>query len=375
MLGHWRISPFLGLAWLLLTGQLCAQVAKDIRIESQPPGATIEAVVGTKREAIGQTPLTYHAEFHSEISVLRFSARKLGYETREFEVTGKDDHALIQLQERTFAALPAELNDPELRKMQEQMVTATEKVVRDGLKEQSPFEVDVTRKIQVQRIDGNAYLVVPVLVGHAPADYRQVSAGNAQAFLADLWVQLGDHFALPLVQAARKVKGINGIVLDADYSHMGSGFGVSFRMESNVEMQCLPGTKMKSVYDSCVTRQTQQTLNPQTHEFESIGSTCVGGMVTRYVPDPCAYKVPVTHTKFVTDPKLSFAQGKSRARYIGSLGAFGTAAHAKDVYAQIGAALIDSKGSVLARQGDLPASLLPSNSAAPSTAVPGPKSP
>jgi hypothetical protein len=189
-------------------------------------------------------------------------------------------------------------------------------------------------------------LVVPVSVGHAPADYRRVGAGNAQAFLEDLWSQLGDGFALPLVQAARKVKGINGIVLDVDYSHVQSGFGVGFRMESNVEMECQPGTKMQSVYVGCATR-------------ESYGTECVAGSVTRQVFDPCASKVPITHTRLVTDPTVSFAQAKSRARYVGSLVAFGKAVHAKDVYEQIGAVLTDNNGSVLARHGDLPASLAP----------------
>jgi len=319
----------------------------------------IEMVVGTKREPIGQTPLSYRAEFHSEISVLRFSARKPGYVARDFEVTGKDDRVMIQLQERSFATSPAELNDPELRKMQEQMVVATEKVIRDALKEQSPFEVDLARKIEVQRIDDSAYLVVPVSVGHAPADYRRVGAGNAQAFLADLWGQLGDGFALPLVQAARKVKGINGIVLDVDYSHVQSGFGVGFRMESNVEMECQPGTKMQFLYDSCATRQTEQTYNAQTHDWESSGTKCVGGLVTRQVFDPCASRVPMTHTTLVTDPTVSFAQAKSKARYFGSLEAFGTAVHANDVYERIGAVLTDNNGGVLARHGDLRASLVP----------------
>jgi len=353
MLGHWRVSALLGLAWVLFTEQLCAQVAKDIRIESQPPGATIELLVGTKRELIGQTPLTYHAEFHSEISVLRLSAAKPGYLAREFELTGKDDHAMIELQERSFAASPAELNDPELRKMQEQMVAAIEKVIRDALKEQSPFEVDVAKNIAVQRIDGSAYLVVPVSVGHAPADYRQVSAGNAPAFLADLWSQLGEGFALPLMQAARKVKGINGIVLDVDYSHAQPGFSAGLRMKSNVEMECQPGTKMEQEWDPCATQN-------ETYEVTGLPK-CKGGYVTSMVFDPCASKAPVTHTALAIDPTVSFAQAKSKARYFGNLQAFGTAAHAKDMYEQIGAVLTGEDGSVLARHGDLPASLVPSN--------------
>lgn len=338
---------------------LNAQVYKDITVESNPPGAVIEMLVGTKREPIGQTPLTYRAEFHSEISVLRFSARKPGYVAREFEVTGKDDRVVIQLQDRSFTTPPAELNDPELRKMQEQMVVATERVIRDALKEQSPFEVDVVRKTEVQRIDGSAYLVVPVTVGHAPADYRQIGTGNAQTFLADLWSQLGDGFAFPLVQAARKVKGIDGIVLDVDYSHAQSGFGVGFRMESNVEMQCQPGTKTQQVYNSCATTRMGRSYNAQTHDWESSGTECVGGWVTTQVFDPCASRVPVTHATLVTDPKVAFAQAKSKVRYVGSLNAFGTATHAKDVYGHIGAVLTGVNGDVLARQGDLPTALVP----------------
>jgi hypothetical protein len=321
----------------------------------------VEMIVGTKREPIGQTPLTYHAEFHSEISVLRFSARKPGYMAREFEITGNEDRAMIQLQERSFATSPAELNDPELRQTQEQMVVAIEKVVRDALQEQSPFEVDVARKIEVRRIDDRVYLVVPLTVGHAPADYHQVGAGNAQSFLADLWSQIGEGFALPLVQAARKAKAINGIVLDVDYSHAQSGFGVSFRMESNIEMECQAGIKSQSAYDSCASREPVQTYNAQTHDWTSSGSKCVGGTVIRQVYDPCVRKIPVTHTALVSDPKVSFAQAKSRVRYIGSLNAFGTAAHAKDVYGQIGAVLTDNKGGVLAQKGDLPKALVPSN--------------
>jgi hypothetical protein len=351
---------YLGLASALVYGQLSAEVVKDIRIESDPPGAIVEMLVGTKREPVGQTPLTYRAEFHSEISVLRFSARKPGYVPREFEVTGKDDRVMVRLQERSFTTSPAKHSDPALQKLQEQLVAPTEKVVREALRKQEPFEVDLAREIQVQRIDGDAYLVVPLAVGHAPVNYRQVGAGNAQAFLADLWNQLGDGFAMPLVQVERKVEGLKGIVLDVDYSRVQSGFGVGVRVESNVEMECQPGTKTQAVFDLCATRKMGQTYNAQTHNWESTGRLeCVGGMVTKQVFDPCADRVPVTKTTLVADPKVTFGQAKSKARYVGSLRAFGTAAHAKDVYGRIGAVLTDNNGGVLARQGDLPTSLVP----------------
>jgi hypothetical protein len=341
-------------------GQLCAEVVKDIRIESDPPGAIVEMLVGTKRERVGETPLTYRAEFHSEISVLRFSARKPGYVAREFEVTGKDDRVMVHLKERSFTTSPAKLSDPGLQKLQEQLVAPTEKVVREALRKQEPFEVDLAREIQVQRIDGDAYLVVPLAVGHAPAEYRQVSSGNAEAFMVNLWSQLGDGFAMPLVQVERKIEGLKGIVLDVDYSRVQSGFGVGVRVESNVEMQCQPGTKTQTVFDPCATRKMGQTYNAQTHNWESSGMLeCAGGMVTKLVFDPCASKVPVTHTTLVTDPKVSFAQVKSKVRYVGRLNAFGTAAHAKDVYERIGAVLTDNNGGTLARQGDLPTSLVP----------------
>lgn len=361
MLSNCRISPCLGVASLLLTAQLCAQLVKEIHIDSQPPGATIEMLVGARRQPVGQTPLTYTAEFHSEISVLRFSASMPGFEPREFEVAGKDDHVLIQLQERSFTTPPAELTDPALQKMQEQMVTAVEKIMRDALKQQSPFQLDLAKKIELHRIDGNAYLVVPLTVEQVPADYRQVGAGNAQAFLAELWNQLGDNFALALVAAARKVNGISGIVLDVDYSHMQSNFSVGFHQQSTVEMVCQTGTKMQAVYDSCASRRPVQYYNAQTHDWYTSGTECVGGTVYRPVVDYCAYKIPVTRTKFVADPTVSFAQTKSKAKYIGTLEVFGTATHAKDVYSRISTILTDSKGRILVRQGDLPPSLLPLN--------------
>jgi hypothetical protein len=150
-------------------------------------------------------------------------------------------------------------------------------------------------------------------------------------------------------------------VLDVDYSHAQSGFGVGLRMESNIEMECQPGYKAQSVYDSCATKEPDRSYNAQTHDWVSSGTKCVGGFVTKQVYDPCVRKIPVTHTALVSDPKISFAQTKSRVRYIGSLNAFGTAAHAKDVYGQIGAVLTDNKGGVLAQKGDLPKALVPSN--------------
>jgi hypothetical protein len=341
-------------------GRLRAEVVKDIRIESDPPGAIVEMLVGTKREPVGQTPLTYRAEFHSEISVLRFSARKPGYVAREFEVTGKDDRVMVHLKERSFTTSPAKLNDPGLQKLQEQVVVPTEKVVREALKKQEPFEVDLAREIQVQRIDGDTYLVVPLAVGHAPVHYRQVGAGNAQAFLADLWSQLGDGFAMPLVQVERKVEGLKGIVLDVDYSRVQSGFGVGVRVESNVEMECQPGMQTRMVFDLCARQKWGRAYNAQTHAEEPTGTMeCVPDYVTKQVFDPCASRVPVTQTALVADPKVTFAQAKAKARYVGSLRAFGTAAHAKDVYERIGAVLTDNNGRTLARQGDLPTSLVP----------------
>jgi hypothetical protein len=338
-----------GLVSALLYGQLSAEVVKDIRVESEPPGAIVEMLIGTKREPVGQTPLTYRAEFHSEISVLRFSARKPGYVAREFEVTAKDDRVTVHLEERSFTTSPAKLNDPELRKMQEQLAAPTAKVAQEALERQEPFEVDLAREIQVQRIDGDAYLVVPLAVGGVPADYRRLGAGNAQEFLADLWSQLGDAFAMPLLQVERKVEGLKGIVLDVDYSRVQSGFNVGTHFESNVEMQCQPGTKVQSVYNPCA-----KQVRGSSGEVE-----CVGDMVPRLVFDPCATRVPVYQSKLVVDPNVSFAQATAKARYVASLRLLRTATSAKDVYERIGAVLTDNNGGVLVRRGDLPPSLIP----------------
>jgi hypothetical protein len=327
---------------------LCAQVSKDIRIDSGPPGALIETLVGTHHEPAGQTPATYHAEFHSEASVLRLLVRKPGYLAREIEISAKDDHVSVQLQQRSFTLAPSKLSDPELRKLEEQLAVPTERAVWTGLNVQAPFEVDLAREIQVQRIDGDVYLIVPLLIGAAPAEYRRVGSGNATAFLADLWNQLGGAFAMPLAELARKAAGVKGIVLEADYSYVASGFGVGFQVESHVEMECQAGMKSQTVWDPCASTRIVSNI-----------SECVAGLVPKPVYDPCLSKAPVTHTALLADPKVAFAQAKSKVRYVGKLSAFGTATEAKDIYGHIGVVLTNGNGGVLMREGDLPAALVP----------------
>jgi hypothetical protein len=335
-----------------------AEITKSVHLESDPSGASIALVVGSKREVIGATPLDYRAEFHSEMSVLRFVASKAGYVARELEITPKDDRILIRLVGKPLTASPKSISEPGLRQLQERLNPTLERVVRDALKVQTPFTVDVARELRVESLDAKTYLVVPILVTQAPASFHHIGAENGEIFLVELWAQLGDAFAMPLARATTRTPGLEGIVLEVDYSMAQRGLDVAFRSESSVEMVCQPGTTMKSVWNSCATQQSVQDYNAQTHSWTS-RMQCAGGFVSQPAYDPCATRVPVTHMSFVADPQASFSNAKTKARYVGSISALAVGTHAQDVYGKIGAVLIDTHGAVMTHHGALPASLLP----------------
>lgn len=330
-----------------------AAVVKTLKIDSVPAGAEVFLLQGSKETRIGTTPFRYSAEFHSEVSVLRLMARKAGYEPKQVEIKAGEDRAVIRLSGRAFAAAPKGIQDPRLRSLQASLVPAIEKVAPQALKVQQPFQLDLPGAIRVQKVGPRVYLVVPVTLLSGPHEFNEIGARDGDAFLRELWSQLDGTLAAPLAQAARDAGGLDGILLDAEYSHLQRGFNVGVKTESHIEMECQAGMREQQVFDTCASQTMVSHYDATLQEYVS-EMQCQSGMVSRSVYDACATRVPVTHTELVADPQVLFDRAKSTARYTVGMKALLSGGSPQDVYGKIGATLKDKDGNVIAGNGDAP---------------------
>lgn len=327
-----------------------AEVLKTVKINSAPPGAEVFLLQGSKETKIGTTPFSYHADFHSEMSVLRVMVRKAGYEPRQAEINAHENNALIRLSGRRFTVPPKDIADPGLRQIQQVMAPAVETIAAEALKHQAPFQMDLPGGIRTQKLAGGVYLVVPVTLLGGPHDFNDIGARNADLFLYQLWSQLDGILASPLAKAAKSATGLGGILLDVEYSHLQRGFNVGVKTQSRIEMECQGGMKPQMVFDSCATRSMESRYDSATGVYTS-EYVCQGGMVSREVYDPCATRVPVTYTDLVADPQVMFDRANSKARYMADVATLLGSGSAKDAYGKIKATLKDKDGRVIAQHG------------------------
>ena len=82
-------------------------VERELKIDSDPPGAEVYSKRGAREKLLGKTPLTHKFRFHSEISVLRIVVKKKGFKDKVLKVNAKQDHVLAKLEGKTLAADPS----------------------------------------------------------------------------------------------------------------------------------------------------------------------------------------------------------------------------------------------------------------------------
>lgn len=319
-----------------------AEVSRTIRIDSAPPGAEVFLLRGSRREAIGKTPLRYRATFHSEMSILRILIRKPGFADKKIEISAKDKRILAKLMHARVVASADSLRDKSLRPILSAIRNRLERVVPRLLKRQQPYPFNLDGPLSLIRLNKTVYLHVPVVIDKPKSKADAPGGARPRALSATVWRQLGNALVLPLAKSLKTERRVGGVFLDVNYSRVEPGFKVGVRTQTRVEMECVGGTKMKSVYDSCASREAVTTFGGRYLEYR-----CKPGYVTKPVYDPCASRVPVTRTEFKADPRAVVNAGQSRLRYLVDARMAAGASSAESISERVGLVILDNHGKVI----------------------------
>lgn len=320
-----------------------AEIRKTLMFESLPAGAQVYLLSGSRRIAIGVTPLEHEVDFHSPISVLRFEFERSGYASTTREIDPSQDRVFAKLAARSLVAAPATQLDSRLRSLQQRWNDTIERSLRRSVEQAAPNGFDMAGVARLRQAGGSGvYLHVPITLAFAA---RQDGSEIAQA----VWREAGSKLTAGLRQALPADSGIAGVIVEANLQATGANFSVTSRMVSTTEMVCVQG--MKQVYNSCATRQPVYETSCNSSGFCSTrqsGSRCAGGMVA--VPDPCVTRVPATKSTIQVDPVSTTRPKVSRVLGMGSFRAPSSGATAL-LY-------VDAEGRVLFKQGEIPDSLM-----------------
>lgn len=328
---------------------------KDLNIESVPSGADVYLKQATREILIGKTPFIYRAEFHSEVSILRMTFKKQGYETKTFEVSAKQDKVEVNLVSRPLFADPDTIQDPTLRQLQKRLAAEFNFKLQEFLSSKGPFEFDLAAPAWVTRLDDKIFLILPVELGKSKERMNPLAQSQNEVFLRIVWEQFGQGMVIPLVKEVHNEPLLNGILLDIGYSRVRYGFDVSSHMESRIEMECVPGMEARQVYNPCLRRKIE-TYYSMGH-IMTRDAGCEGGFQTQMVHNPCVTKVPVTRTEVKIDPKSTTIPAHSRAQYVFSIDLIEVAGEQEKVYPQLGILLTNEKGEIVIKRGFIPSSL------------------
>jgi hypothetical protein len=350
-----RIIPILALLTLWVsTAQ--AVVDKDLYFESVPSGAKVYLLQGKRQVLLGTSPLKYRASFHSEISILRFSVQKSGYESQTIEVSAKQNRISVKLTSRTFAAHPDTIGNPKLRSLQKKLAPVVDTTVSGLATAQGPFAYTIGRRVRVSKLDHKYYLILPVEIERSEKGHKDLIRSKNEAFIRQVWDQIGREVVIPLAKAVRNRAKIDGIVLDVNLSQVHRGFKVSSHTKTKTEMKCVPGTVMQNVYNPCLRRRTEYYRDSYGNLHTRMGS-CEGGWVTAPVYNPCAQRIPVISREMKIDPEATIRKVQSKLQYIFAMGSIDLATKNRKEYSQLGILFIDEKGKIVTKRGPVPSSL------------------
>jgi hypothetical protein len=333
-----------------------AAVVKELQIETSPMDAEAFLLQGTKRTPLGKTPLKYEATFHSEISIIRIAFEKAGYETKIVEISASQNRIYVDLNTRGYTLSPNAIKDPVLRNLHQRIKPLLDKQLSNLPPSQGPYRWEVQEQVRVAALDEKTFLILPIgLTDPKKSLPLPASPVENDAPLQSLWSQLGREIVIPLAQTLKGEKAISGTIAEVGYLPTKKDFKVGSRVETQVEMECVPGSEMVQVYDSCASQQMR-------HHSDGRGNTrmsydCVGGMVTRSVYNPCLYKAPVTRSTVVTDPVAKTEANRAKLQYVFSHDLLDPAMKESDIYSRLGIVGINEEGRIVLRRGSVPTSL------------------
>ncbi len=332
-------------------------LVKEVNFESDPSGAEIYILRGTKQELLGTTPLKYQAEFHSEISILRFAVKKPGFKTQNIEVSSQQDKVSVKLTSQGFAADPAAINDPILRSLQARLVPTIDQTLPQILASKSEYDFEMSALVGVTKLDDKIFLILSMTL-IPTKDMKPLSKQNQnEEFLRTIWERFGRKIVIPLGSSVGNERLLNGIILDLNCNRLRQGFGVSSHLESRIEMECVPGTELKQVYNPCVRRRMETYYDRSLNRTVTREGGCEGGYETRSIFNPCLTKVPVTRREVKVDPKVTIAGAQIRAQYVYPIELAELAVEQDKVFSRLGVLLTNEKGEIVTKRGFVPSTL------------------
>ena len=354
MIGKGILLFIVLIAWI---SEVQAAVVKDLQFESVPPGAEVLLLQGTRQESLGTTPLTYQAEFHSDISILRFVIKKSGYKTQTIEVDAQQKKVTAKLTSQGFAADPGTINDPMLRSIQARLAPAIDRTLSKLPATKGEYEYELASPVRVAKMDDKILLILPLRLGATKGKTAPAGQSQNEEFLKAVWNHLGKKMMIPLGTAVRSERQLHGIVLDIDCSRLRHGFGVSSHMESRIEMECVAGTEMKQEYNPCVRHRMDTYYDASLNRMVTRDGGCEGGYEMRSVYNPCLTKVPVTRTQVKIDPKATTVALQSRAQYVMPMELIKEGDKQDKVFSKLGILLTNEQGEIVIKRGFVPSSL------------------
>jgi hypothetical protein len=325
---------------------------RNLEFTSDPPGAEVFLLQGTRKLSLGTTPLDYPAEFHSAVSILRFRIQKPGFEPATVEVGAGRTKVATKLSRRRLVADSSALSDPALRSLQARIAPGVEAALARVPASKGSLRCDVAPPVRLVTLEQGTYLIVPAHLEGKDVCGSRTSLQKSQRDVRMIWEQVGSGIVVPLAVSIRGQDAKIGIVLDMDCAQAQADFSVSSSLETSLEMECFPGMVQKEVWDYCAHKDPDPSYPGDFTRWK-----CRGGFVTQSVHDPCAYKRPVTRSSVKATPLATIGTAKRKVQFVISQGIVEKAAGNKDIYDLMGRLLTSESGEPILRQGDLPSNL------------------
>jgi hypothetical protein len=323
------------------------EVVKRVEIESTPSGAEVFLLEGTKKTSLGITPTRPQLEFHSEMSVLRLTLAKSGFQAQTVEVSAQQSKLMVSLRPQRLASLPEEIRNEKLREVQARIFRRVEESVGRSVSSMPALEWEMAGLIRVVDLDASIYLLAPItLSGASP----QESLPGA----SEVWQKVARPLVEPLAEIARTEPAIKGVVVSAGLDQLRRDFAVGSQVVSSLEMQCVPGTQIVQQYDICA-RRVPVLEQQRDGSWRNTGLTrCEGGTVTRSVHNPCLTKTPVTKAVVAVTPQAMTRSAQAQVQFVVPIGLLGSR---HDLFSQLGVLRTDAQGKVVEKRGPVPAPL------------------
>ncbi len=287
------LSPALGQASLL----------KELHITSSPEGAEVYLKRGGKEIPLGQTPLSYQAKFHSEISILRLMVKKPHYEDLLLKVSPANEKVMANLTPLPPPSLvvnPTEHTDSTLARLQE-VINPTLRPIVSSIWEQEKIDgLAIVSPLTLAKVNGENILRVSLTTGSNRKPLQGNKRQKKEAFHT-LWAEIAERYLVPLAPIPRMEPRIKGILFEVSIGQLQHSLQVKPQVVQTTEMQCRAGFDPCLKYSNCA--------------FFDAGGNCIAGNVQGQCFNVCKYRVPVVKSEVKINTEASVNSSKGRANF------------------------------------------------------------